>query len=124
MEVVGSIFAWIGESEAVLSGIAATIVILGVLYAPLRRLLGRSHVSDPAAPPSPPPAEIAHELHADSPSIAVMPFANLSAEAEQEFLADDFAQMAGALAPDPEWREVVRQALLRAAEAADQANHA
>jgi len=92
VEVVGSIFAWIGESEAVLSGIAATIVILGVLYAPLRRLLGRSHVSDPAAPPSPPPAEIAHELHADSPSIAVMPFANLSAEAEQEFLADGLTE--------------------------------
>jgi TolB-like protein/Tfp pilus assembly protein PilF len=92
VQALGSIFEWIGANEAVLSGIAATIVILGVLYAPIRRLLRRSERSDPAAQAPAAPRSSAPALDTDSPSIAVMPFANLSGESDQEFLADGLTE--------------------------------
>jgi len=92
MEVLGAIFDWIGANESVLSGIAATIVIVGVLYTPVQRLLRARRSSESAsvpeaveAPAGPPPVT-------DRPSIAVMPFANLSGNSEQEFLADGLTE--------------------------------
>ena len=41
MEFLVSIFEWIGTNESVLSGVAATIVILSVLYIPIRTLVRR-----------------------------------------------------------------------------------
>ncbi len=98
MAFLSEIFQAIGANEAVLSGIAASIVILGVFIAAIRQLLSRSTrqnrqfdvVSVENAPASREPAAVT--LHTDSPSIAVMPFANLSGESEQDFLADGLTE--------------------------------
>jgi len=94
VEFFVSIFEWIGTNESVLSGVAATIVILSVLYIPIRMLVRRWAGSDRVEPPaqSNPNEGVAAVLHTDSPSIAVMPFTNLSGDAEQDFLADGLTE--------------------------------
>jgi TolB-like protein/Tfp pilus assembly protein PilF len=92
VEFFGSIFQWIGTNESVLSGVAATFVILGVLYVPIRMLIRRwTHSGEPETQPQPNEG-VATALHTDSPSIAVMPFTNLSGDAEQDFLADGLTE--------------------------------
>lgn len=92
MEFLGSIFQWIGTNESVLSGVAATIVILSVLYIPLRMLIRRWTGSAEPVTTIQPDAGVLTLLHTDSPSIAVMPFTNLSGDAEQDFLADGLTE--------------------------------
>lgn len=107
MEFFSEIFRLIGANEAVLSGIAAAIVILGVVVAAIRQLLGRSSSrsdTDTGSRASKTPNDAISTnaspsrnsatvpLHTDSPSIAVMPFANLSGDTEQDFLADGLTE--------------------------------
>jgi adenylate cyclase len=104
MEFFSEVFRLIGANEAVLSGVAAAIVILGVVVAAIRQLLGRSSSRSDTDTDSKTSSETTTTnaslstksttvaLHTDSPSIAVMPFANLSGDAEQDFLADGLTE--------------------------------
>lgn len=92
MTSLTQIFAWIGENEATLSGIAASIVIVGVLFTPLgaglRALLGRGRKSSDA------PALAVHDANLldGRPSVAVLPFTTAQGEADQESLADGLTE--------------------------------
>ena len=94
MEGLSALLAWFVENEAALSGVAATVVILGFIASPLgaglRGLVRRwanasSTVVEPPASediPGPP------EPQADRPSIAVLPFSPASKDEDSEIFAD------------------------------------
>jgi len=73
VDVFISVFGWIGSNEAVLSGIAALIVIVGVLFTPLgrglRALLRHDEGGSSAAPATPvvPGTGARTDAHSDPP---------------------------------------------------------
>ncbi len=103
MDGLAEIGAWITANEALLSGIAALIVVAGVVFTPLgvglRRIVGRASepAPQPAASASPTepvasPAPAPSAVRADRPSIAVLPLAPLSSDPEHSFLADGMSE--------------------------------
>ncbi|MGH0036566.1 MAG: hypothetical protein ACQGVK_16185 [Myxococcota bacterium] len=90
MELLSGFFEWIGQNEAVLSGIAASIVIVGVLFTPLGA--GLRAVWRRRRPDDPSPASGDSLDDGGRPSIAVLPFATPSGEPRHEALANALAE--------------------------------
>jgi adenylate cyclase len=100
MELFSGVADWISGHETLLSGMAALIVLGGValtvLSAGWQRVLGlrarepradAPGAIDPAAPTASAPPRTG-----DKPSLAVLPFTNLSDSSEQDFLADGMTE--------------------------------
>ncbi|RLA42760.1 MAG: hypothetical protein DRR06_13745 [Gammaproteobacteria bacterium] len=114
MESINSIFTWLSEHEAGFSALAALVVIIGVTLSPLgvgmRGLLSRRKTNDSAMPgtdTAKPTASSAPHLESspkqdfldnppplitDKPSIAVLPFVNMSKDEDKEFFADGMTE--------------------------------
>ena len=93
MEVVSALIAWIGENEAILSGGAALVVMIGFVASPLgaglRSLVGRNETSASDTSGSPLediPAPL--DPIVDRPSVAVLPFVPNSDDKDSGIFAD------------------------------------
>jgi adenylate cyclase len=93
---------WIAANETLLSGLAALVVVIGVTFSPLGSLIrgAISRRSDKTindrlaevAKANPNGVGGVAETHLDKPTIAVLPFENLSGDAEQEYFTDGIAE--------------------------------
>jgi len=110
MPNIGDILQWITENESLLSGLAAMIVLAGVILSPLgmglRRLFARKRQTQPDALPEPIPAtarltskdRTAPSLHAakvaapTEPLLVVLAFDNLSNDPEMQFFSDGVSE--------------------------------
>jgi adenylate cyclase len=97
MELISALTGWISGNETLLSGMAALIVLAGVVLTGLsmgwQRVLGwRKREPRERAPDAPAHAAAAAPSGGDKPSLAVLPFTNLSGSSEQDFLADGMTE--------------------------------
>jgi adenylate cyclase len=84
MDWLSRIFTWLSDHEAAISAVAAIIVIAGVLFAGLRWLLRRrAEPTTKIAPEEDPLLALP-----TGPTVAVLPFENLSEDPKQEFFSD------------------------------------
>lgn len=93
---------WIAENESLLSGMAAIVVLAGVLFSPLggglRRLFTRQDPTQPPTSPSEQATATASSLAAtniaatDEPLLAVLAFDNLSSDPEMQFFSDGVSE--------------------------------
>jgi len=98
MPTFGEITRWISENESLLSGLAAMIVLAGVVLSPvgmgIRRLFerrGARRESSAGEPPTEVRPASTGEPHADAasePLLAVLAFDNLSTDSEMQFFSD------------------------------------
>jgi TolB-like protein len=108
------IAAWITENEQLLSGLAAIVAVVGVVLTPIGLAMRRRRSEAVLPPlreaaalgadasPSPAKSEVASSpapstsrpraAASGRPSLAVLPFLNLSEDREQEFLADGMTE--------------------------------
>lgn len=110
-EEVAEIGRWIAENESLLSGMAALVVLAGVVFSPLgggvRRLLARHKPTQPPSAPSEPVTAAARAVPADlrappfattsiaatgEPVLAVLAFDNLSSDPEMQFFSDGVSE--------------------------------
>ena len=95
MTYISEIGRWIAENEALLSGMAALVVLAGVIFSPLgtgvRRLFGRyKPTQPPVAGPEPLPAT--KSAASTEPLVAVLAFDNLSSDPEMQFFSDGVSE--------------------------------
>jgi TolB-like protein len=91
---------WIAENEALLSGMAAMVVLAGVIFSPLggglRKLFARRDSAPPAgAPPmasTSPGVPREDPVPADELLLAVLAFDNLSTDPEMQFFSDGVSE--------------------------------
>jgi TolB-like protein len=87
---IAEIARWISENESLLSGMAALVVLAGVILSPLgggvRRLVTRRGPGRPAAAPAEPLAAT------NEPLLAVLAFDNLSSDPEMQFFSDGISE--------------------------------
>ncbi len=110
MTYIQELGRWIAENESLLSGMAALVVLGGVIFSPLgaglRRVLSRNKPTrtstDPVAPVVTAPAEpeepevslrqTAADGATGDPLIAVLAFDNLSSDPEMQFFSDGVSE--------------------------------
>jgi TolB-like protein/tetratricopeptide (TPR) repeat protein len=105
VEMLADIGAWISQNEALLSGIAAMIVVAGVILTPLgaglRRLLASAPHEERPDPASVEPAQRAEDQKVEpvatqavpsEPVLAVLAFDNLSSDPEMQFFSDGVSE--------------------------------
>lgn len=100
MTFFSEIGRWIAENEALLSGMAAMVVLAGVIFSPLgggvRRLLARRRPAQAAD--APPTASASPSLPPERPApadellLAVLAFDNLSSDPEMQFFSDGVSE--------------------------------
>lgn len=98
MDLLSRIAGWIAEKETLLSGLAALFAVAGAVLTPLLLVLRQrrreARASPAVMPVAAPESDNAPAVGpiSDRPSLAVLPFLNLSDDKEQEFLADGMTE--------------------------------